>query len=87
MSAKFATVTNAQAVQIASPNRRRQWLVLATLSMVMLLVIGTTAMTIPIFFTPLIKHYGWSHARVSTLPTVYVLMLAARGESRCWTDR
>jgi MFS family permease len=84
MSAKYASITKAQAVQIALPDRRQQWLVLATLSMVMLLVIGTTAMTIPIFFTPLIKHYGWSHARVSTLPTVYVLMLSVGAPLTGW---
>jgi hypothetical protein len=76
MSAESASITKAQAGQIPSPDRRQRWLVLATLSVVMFLVIGSTAMTIPIFMTPLIKHYGWSHARVSTLPTVYLLMLS-----------
>ena len=42
----------------------------------MFLAIGSTAMTIPIFMTLLTKRYGWSHACVSTLPTLYLLMLS-----------
>jgi len=71
-----AYTAKAKAAQTASPDGRRRWLVIATLSVVMFLVIGSTAMTIPIFMTPLIRHFGWSHARVSTLPTVYLLMLS-----------
>jgi MFS family permease len=84
MSADSAFIANAQAGQLASPDRRRRWLVIATLSVVMFLVIGSTAMTIPIFITPLIKHYGWSHARVSTLPTVYLLMLSLGAPITGW---
>jgi MFS family permease len=84
MSAESASITKAQAGQIPSPDRRQRWLVLATLSVVMFLVIGSTAMTIPIFMTPLIKHYGWSHARVSTLPTVYLLMLSLGAPITGW---
>jgi MFS family permease len=84
MPAESAFISNAQAGQITSPKRRWRWLVVTTLSVVMFLVIGNTAMTIPIFFTPLIKHYGWSHARVSTLPTVYLLMLSLGAPITGW---
>ena len=76
MSAESALYTNPPMVKGGPPDRYRRWFVIATLAIVMFLVIGSTAMTIPIFMTPLIRHYGWSHARVSTLPTVYLLMLS-----------
>jgi sugar phosphate permease len=74
MPVESASTTEAERVATASPARR--WLLIATLAVVMFLVIGSTAMTIPIFMTPLAKHYGWNHARVSTLPTVFLLMLS-----------
>ncbi len=65
-------------------NRRQRWLVLATLFVVMLFLIGSTAMTVPIFFMPLIKQYGWSHARTSLLPTVFVLLLGGAAPIAGW---
>jgi MFS family permease len=59
---------------IANVNKRRQWLVLATLFTVMFFTLGGTINPLPVFLTPLIKQYGWSHARVSWVPTVYLLM-------------
>ena len=41
----------------------------------MSLVIGSTAMTIPIFMMPLVKPYGMGSRAFFTLPTVYLLML------------
>jgi hypothetical protein len=35
---------------------------------------GGTINPLPVFLTPLVKQYGWSHARVSWVPTVYLLM-------------
>ena len=84
MSVKPVSITKPHPGQIVSPDRRRRWLVIATLAVVMFLIIGSTAMTIPIFITPLIKHYGWSHARVSTLPTVYLLMLSLGAPITGW---
>ena len=59
---------------IADVNKRRQWLVLAALFTVMFFTLGGTINPLPVFLTPLIKQYGWSHARVSWVPTVYLLM-------------
>ncbi len=50
----------------------------------MLFLIGSTAMTVPIFFMPLIKQYGWSHARTSLLPTVFVLLLGGAAPIAGW---
>jgi MFS family permease len=59
---------------IANANRRRQWLVLAALFTVLFFTLGGTVNPLPVFLTPLIKQYGWSHARASWVPTVYLLM-------------
>ena len=50
----------------------------------MLFLIGSTAMTVPIFFMPLAKQYGWSHARTSLLPTVFVLLLGGAAPIAGW---
>jgi MFS family permease len=65
-------------------NRNRRRLVLATLFVVMMFLIGSTAMTIPIFFVPLTRHYGWSHARTSLLPTGYLLLLGGAAPIAGW---
>ncbi len=70
--------------QLSAANQRQRWLVLATLFVVMLFLIGSTAMTIPIFFMPLVKHYGWSHARTSLLPTVFVFLLGGAAPIAGW---
>lgn len=72
------------AATIDAANRRQRWLVLATLFVVMLFLIGSTAMTVPIFFMPLAKTYGWSHARTSLLPTVFVLLLGGAAPISGW---
>jgi MFS family permease len=59
---------------VTNVNQRRQWLVLGTLFTVMFFTLGGTINPLPVFLTPLIKQYGWSHARVSWVPTVYLLM-------------
>jgi len=64
--------------------RRQRWLVLATLFVVMLFLIGSTAMTVPIFFMPLVKQYGWSHARTSLMATVFVLLLGGAAPIAGW---
>ncbi len=70
--------------RLSAANQRQRWLVLATLFVVMLFLIGSTAMTVPIFFMPLAKHYGWSHARTSLLPTVFVLLLGGAAPIAGW---
>jgi MFS family permease len=59
---------------IAATNKRQRWLVIATLFLIMFFVLGGTFSPLPLFLTPLIKQYGWSHARVSWVPTLYLLM-------------
>jgi sugar phosphate permease len=59
---------------IAPTNKRQRWLVIATLFLIMFFVLGGTFSPLPLFLTPLIKEYGWSHARVSCVPTLYLLM-------------
>jgi MFS family permease len=81
-SATAAAIAAEQATVL--DNRRQRWLVLATLFVVMLFLIGSTAMTVPIFFMPLIKQYGWSHARTSLFPTVFVLLLGGAAPIAGW---
>jgi MFS family permease len=83
MAVESAAATIAQQ-QADDANRRRRWLVLATLFVVMLFLIGSTAMTVPIFFMPLTRQYGWSHAQTSMLPTVYVLFLGGCAPIAGW---
>src|SRR5579883_3096630 len=71
-------------IQAAPDSPRQRWLVLATLFVVMMFLIGSTAMTIPIFFMPLVRQYGWSHARTSLLPTVFVLLLGGAAPIAGW---
>jgi MFS family permease len=54
---------------------QRRWLVLVTLFVTLFTVLGATANVIPVFLTPLMKLYGWSHARISAFPTIFSLML------------
>jgi MFS family permease len=65
-------------------DRRQRWLVLATLFVVMAFLIGSTAMTVPIFFMPLVKVYGWSHARTSMFATAFVLFLGGCAPIAGW---
>ena len=74
MAPQSAATTTPTPHNIASVDERRQWLVLATLFIVLFFALGGTINPLPVFLTPLIKQYGWSHARVSWVPTVYLLM-------------
>jgi MFS family permease len=74
MAPQSAATTTPTPHNIASVDKRRQWLVLATLFIVLFFALGGTINPLPVFLTPLIKQYGWSHARVSWVPTVYLLM-------------
>jgi MFS family permease len=71
--------------QISAPvDRRQRWLVLATLFVVMAFLIGSTALTVPIFFMPLVRQYGWSHARTSMFATGFVLLLGGCAPIAGW---
>jgi MFS family permease len=54
---------------------RRRWLVVVTLFVTNFSMLGVTSNVIPVFLTPLMKLYGWSHARISAFPTIFSLML------------
>ena len=54
-------------------NSARRKRVLLVLYLTMFFVMAGTTNTISIFIMPLIKTYGWTHARVSVLPTAFSL--------------
>src|SRR6516164_1842144 len=50
---------------------RRRWLMVASLFLVLLLVFGGGYNTVPVFLPALLRAFpGWSHQRVSILPSV-----------------
>jgi len=57
-------------------DQRRSWRVATTLFLMLVLSYSSTYLTMGIFFTPLIKNFGYSHARVSALSTVAFLATA-----------
>ncbi|HKD69521.1 MAG TPA: MFS transporter [Candidatus Binataceae bacterium] len=54
---------------------RKGWLIIATLFTAIFFVMGATTNCISVFLTPLMKHFGWTHAKVSVVPTVFSLSL------------
>ena len=46
-------------------DQRRSWLVATALFLMLVLSYSSAYLTMGIFFTPLIKNFGYSHARVS----------------------
>jgi fucose permease len=57
-------------------DQRRSWLVATALFLMLVLSYSSTYLTMGIFFTPLIKNFGYSHAKVSELSTVAFLTTA-----------
>ena len=53
--------------------QRHGWLIVAVLFVVEMLVLGGITGTMGLFLTPLMKQFGWSHSRVSMLPTAFSL--------------
>ena len=51
----------------------RSWLIVAVLFAVGAFIFGGTISTPGVFFAPLIKEFGWSHARVSSLASAMTL--------------
>jgi sugar phosphate permease len=49
-----------------SEQERRAWLIVAALFLTLFLVWGGGVNTAAVFFTPLLKYFGWSRARLST---------------------
>jgi MFS family permease len=52
---------------------RRAWLIVAVLFAIGGFIFGGTISTPGVFFAPLIKEFGWSHARVSSLASAITL--------------
>jgi MFS family permease len=52
---------------------RRAWLIVAVLFAIGAFIFGGTISTPGVFFAPLIKEFGWSHARVSSLASAITL--------------
>jgi MFS family permease len=52
---------------------RRAWLVVASLFFTLFFIFGSGYNTAGVFFTPVIKTFGWSRARMSTLQTALAL--------------
>jgi MFS family permease len=57
-------------------DQRRSWLVATALFLMLVLSYSSAYLTMGIFFTPLIKSFGYSHAKVSALSTVAFLTTA-----------
>src|ERR1700738_5467977 len=57
-------------------DRRRSWLVATALFLMLVLSYSSAYLTMGIFFTPCIKNFGYSHAKVSALSTVAFLATA-----------
>src|SRR5258708_36287293 len=54
---------------------RQAWLMVAVLFATLTFIFGGTIATPGVFFAPLIREFGWSHARVSSLASSLTLGL------------
>src|SRR5215472_6672786 len=54
---------------------RQGWLIIASVVLVNFIVMGPSIGTIGIFFTPLIKEFGWSRQQVSWMATAFLLAM------------
>src|SRR5260370_39306769 len=52
---------------------RRVWMVVASLWLPFFVAVGGGYNTVPVFIPALVKHFGWSRAQVSLLPSVIAL--------------
>ncbi len=60
---------------IMTPQERRGWKVIASVALTNFIVMGPSIGTIGIFFTPLIKDFGWSREEVSRLATAFLIAM------------
>src|SRR5215469_11935462 len=56
-----------------SGQERQGWIIVAGLFVTLLLIFGSGVHTSGVFVTPLLKYFGWSRAKVSSLPAVLAL--------------
>jgi MFS family permease len=59
---------------MSSSQYHRNWILFA-LFWILFCTLGSIVNTIPIFITPLMKHYGWTHTQASALPMAYALTM------------
>lgn len=53
---------------------RQRTIILAALFIALFFIVAGTHNTVPIFLTPFIRQYGWSHSRAVIIPTVFTLV-------------
>ena len=58
-----------------TPQERRGWKVIASVALTNFIVMGPSIGTIGIFFTPLIKDFGWTREEVSRLATAFLIAM------------
>src|SRR6185437_10402632 len=63
---------------------QRKWLVVATVFLTNFFVVGSGSCIAGVFLTPLVRHFGWSRARVSSLAMLVSLTSAAFGPVVGW---
>jgi MFS family permease len=66
------------------PRERQAWIVAASVFVMLFLVWGGGVNTGPVFLAPLLKYFGWTRARVSTLGSAGALMGGACGPLVGW---
>ncbi len=67
-----------------NPRERQAWIIAASVFVTLFLVWGGGVNTGPVFLPPLLKYFGWSRARVSTLGSAGALMGGACGPLVGW---
>ncbi len=59
---------------MTSLESQRKWVLIALFG-TLFCTLGSIVNTIPIFITPLMKHYGWTHTQASAVPMAYALTM------------
>lgn len=67
-----------------SRQERRGWIIVSALFVTLFLVWGGGVNTAAVFFTPLLKYFGWSRARLSTLSAAGSLIAALAAPAVGW---
>src|SRR5260370_12071194 len=63
---------------------RQAWIIAASVLVTLFLVWGRGVNTGPVFLPPLLKHFGWTRARVSTLGSAGALIAGVCGPIVGW---
>ncbi len=63
---------------------RRAWLVVASLFISLFLVLGPTASTLSFYFASFVKLFGWTHAQVALISTVFSLAMGLSAPAAGW---